>query len=71
MSGEWFKPRVDAGAIREPVSEGDAMLRAAGFNITEEGEARARKRRLDAAARHTPELWAAWRAQLGLPNEAE
>jgi hypothetical protein len=45
------------------------MLQSIGINVTDEGIARARKRRLEAAARHTPEMRAAWREQLGLPAE--
>jgi hypothetical protein len=45
------------------------MLQSIGINVTDEGIARARKRRLLAAARHTPEMRAAWRKQLGLPAE--
>jgi hypothetical protein len=45
------------------------MLQSVGINVTDEGMARARKRRLEAAARHTPAMLAAWRRQLGLPAE--
>jgi len=43
------------------------MLAAVGIEVTEEGKARARARLAEAAARHTPELRAALRAQVGLP----
>jgi hypothetical protein len=44
-----------------------AMLAAAGITVTEEGKARARAKLAEADARRTPELRAAWRAQIGLP----
>jgi len=47
----------------------DAMLRAAGIAVTEEGKVAARLRRLDAVTRWTPEKRAALRAQLGLPAD--
>jgi hypothetical protein len=48
-----------------------AMLRSVGIHVTDEGIARARQRRLEAAAKHTPEMRAAWRKQLGLPAKSE
>ena len=48
-----------------------ALLRSVGINVTEEGIARARRRRLEVAARWTPERWARLRKQVGLPEEAE
>lgn len=58
--------------MTEPSPQTDmaAMLRAAGITVTEEGKAEARRRRLAAAARRTPEVRAALRRQLGLPPEA-
>ena len=44
------------------------MLRAAGFNLTEEGLRRARERRLAFEAQWTPEKWAALGKQLGMPE---
>jgi hypothetical protein len=44
-----------------------AMLAAVGITVTGEGKARARARLAKADARRTPELRAAWRAQMGLP----
>jgi hypothetical protein len=44
-----------------------AMLAAVGITVTEEGKARARTRLAEGDARRTPELRAAWRAQIGLP----
>jgi hypothetical protein len=44
-----------------------AMLAAVGITVTEEGKARARAKLAEADARRTPELRAAWRAQVGLP----
>jgi hypothetical protein len=44
-----------------------AMLAAVGITVTEEGKARARARLAEADARRTPELRAAWRAQMGRP----
>jgi hypothetical protein len=41
------------------------MLRSIGIPVTDEGMALARKRRLEAAARHTPEQRAAWRDLVG------
>jgi hypothetical protein len=41
------------------------MLRSIGIPVTDEGMALARKRRLEAAARHTPEQRAAWRDMVG------
>jgi len=46
-----------------------AMLQSIGIDVTDEGIARARQRRVEAKAKHTPELRAAWREQLGLPAE--
>lgn len=46
-----------------------AMLRAVGIEVTDEGIAKARERRLAAAAKHTPEMRAAWRKQLGMTTE--
>ena len=48
-----------------------ALLKSVGINVTEEGIARARRRRLEVAARWTPERWARLRKQVGLPEEAE
>jgi hypothetical protein len=51
--------------------EGTAeLLAAVGITVTEEGKARARARLDEAAARWTPERWAALREQLGLPARA-
>jgi hypothetical protein len=47
-----------------------AMLAAIGITVTEEGKARARARLAEADARRTPELRAAWRAQIGLSPTA-
>jgi hypothetical protein len=47
------------------------MLRSVGINVTEEGIARARGRRLDAQAKWTPEARAALRKQLGLREKVE
>jgi hypothetical protein len=47
-----------------------AMLQSIGVHVTDEGIARARQRRLEAKAKHTPELRAAWREELGLPAES-
>jgi hypothetical protein len=52
----------------EPANDGDAMLRAAGIEVTEEGKARARRRRREFEARWTPEKWAMLRRRLGLPE---
>jgi hypothetical protein len=41
------------------------MLRSIGIPVTDDGMALARKRRLEAAARHTPEQRAAWRDMVG------
>jgi hypothetical protein len=41
------------------------MLRSIGIAVTDEGMARARKRRLEAAARHTAEQRAAWQKLVG------
>jgi len=43
------------------------MLAAVGITVTEEGKARARAKLAEADARRTPELRAAWRAQMGRP----
>jgi hypothetical protein len=43
------------------------QLAAVGIEVTEEGKARARARLAEADERRTPELRAAWRAQMGLP----
>jgi hypothetical protein len=48
-----------------------AMLRSVGIHVTEEGIARARQRRLEAAAKWTPERRAELRKQLGLPQKPE
>jgi hypothetical protein len=48
-----------------------AMLRSVGINVTEEGIARARRRRIDAQAKWTPEARAALRKQLGLREKEE
>ena len=53
----------------DPRTNVRAMLQSIGVNVTDEGIARARQRRLEAKAKHTPELRAAWREQLGLPAE--
>ena len=51
--------------------EGTAeLLAAVGVTVTAEGKARARARLDEAAARWTPERWAALRTQLGLPASA-
>jgi hypothetical protein len=41
------------------------MLRSIGIEVTAEGMARARRRRLEAAAKHTPERRAAWAEVVG------
>lgn len=41
------------------------MLRSIGIEVTAEGMAQARKRRLDAVAKHTPERRAAWAEVIG------
>jgi hypothetical protein len=41
------------------------MLRSIGIEVTAEGMVRARRRRLEAAAKHTPERRAAWAAAVG------
>jgi hypothetical protein len=46
------------------------LLAAVGITVTKEGKARARARLDEAAARWTPERWAALREQLGLPARA-
>ena len=51
-----------------PDMSGEEMLRAAGFNLTEEGLRRARERRLAFEAQWTPEKWAALGKQLGMPE---
>ena len=56
------EPRVGA--------EADAMLRAVGISVTEQGKARWRVLLREAAAKHTPEARAKWRAQAGLPTES-
>ena len=48
-----------------------AMLRSVGINVTEEGIARARRRRLDAQAKWTPEARAALRKQIGLREKVD
>jgi hypothetical protein len=48
-----------------------AMLRSAGINVTDEGMERARKLLREAEAKRTPEMRAAWRKQLGLPEDPE
>jgi hypothetical protein len=57
-------PEPDAG------KDGDAILRAAGINVTEEGKARFRRRLEEADAKWTPERRAELRRQLGLPEAA-
>ena len=54
----------------EPRTDMRAMLQSIGIDVTDEGMARARQRRMEAKARHTPELRAAWREQLGLPADS-
>lgn len=44
------------------------LVEAAGITVTDEGRARARRKLDAAAARMTPEKWAALRAQFGRPN---
>jgi hypothetical protein len=51
-------------------ADADAVLRAAGINVTEQGKARWRVLLREAAAKHTPEARAKWRAQAGLPTES-
>lgn len=46
------------------------MLRTVGIDVTEEGKAAARRRRMAALARWTPERMAALKRQLGLPVDA-
>jgi hypothetical protein len=55
----------------DPRTDVRAMLALAGINVTDEGMAQFRERRLAAMARHTPELQAAWREQAGLPPVVE
>ena len=43
-------------------------MQDAGIEVTEEGKARARRRRRDFEARWTPEKWAMLRRRLGLPE---
>jgi hypothetical protein len=51
--------------------EGTAeLLAAVGITVTEEAKARARAKLAEAAARWTPDRWAALREQLGLPTRA-
>jgi hypothetical protein len=47
-----------------------AMLAAAGITVTEEGKARAKAKRIEAAAKVDPEQRAALRARLGRPATA-
>jgi hypothetical protein len=47
------------------------MLRSVGINVTDEGMERARKLLREAEAKRTPEMRAAWRKQLGLPEDPE
>jgi hypothetical protein len=51
-------------------AETDAMLNAAGIVVTPDGLATARARLAAAAARHTPEVRAALREQVGRPAAA-
>jgi hypothetical protein len=53
---------------RQPRTNGDDVLRAAGFPITEQGKAQFRERLEEIRVRWTPERWAALREQLGLPE---
>ena len=70
MSSKWFTPGTDATtAVSEIAEDFDAMLRSVGIHVTAEGKARARARRLEAQARHTPEMRALWARQLGRPVE--
>ena len=47
------------------------MLRSIGIEVTDASLAEARQRRLEAAARHTPERRAAWHKAVGSPPPAE
>lgn len=46
------------------------LFDAVGITVTDEGKARARARLAAAAARWTPESWAALREQLGMRDRA-
>jgi len=48
-----------------------AMLRYVGITVTDEGVAQARNLLRAAEAKRTPELRAAWRKQLRLPEKPE
>ncbi|MFI6333150.1 hypothetical protein ACIBBG_33300 [Micromonospora chersina] len=52
----------------DPGADTTAMLAAVGIQVTPEGKARARQRLREARERWTPELDAALRKQLGLPD---
>ncbi len=65
--------RCYLGVVTKPDSQdgadGDAMLRAAGIAVTDDGKARWRRRLRAADARWTPERHAALRRQVGLPEK--
>jgi hypothetical protein len=52
----------------EPSVSTEELLAAVGIVVTDEGKARARAKLEAARARHTPEMRAALRAQIGLPQ---
>ncbi|MGC9670943.1 hypothetical protein ACNTMW_30900 [Planosporangium sp. 12N6] len=68
----------DTGGILEHVTtpgpdlrdDTAAMLETAGITVTAEGKAEARRKRLAAAERRTPEVREALRRQLGLSADA-
>jgi hypothetical protein len=45
------------------------MLHSVGIDVTDEGMERFRQQLREAEAKRTPEMRAAWRKQLGLPED--